>query len=491
MSVLQTDLSIEDWSPEAGELLEFRPDAHAIAAAAAAPASDVPPSVLTRAHITRCIELRRAGRRPSPGLVLTFRLPGRLDRTALREAFRAFILRHETFRSWFAPAADNELIRHEYRSEDVAFTTVERGTFDCGDAIRAELLPDFIERSDALAWPGFVCATIDHGDRGFTVIFSVDHAHSDALSMGPAFLELRTLYTAYQQGNEPPSLTDVGSFVEFARTEHEYTGNVGPQAERVCEFVSALRSAAAEFRPVPVDLGLEHGQTAPSGQVQLALFDDTESDLFSERCAAHGGNFSSGLYAALALTELELAGYHHFTALSVYGLRNEPQYLMAQGWFVNLLPVSFEVGHKAQFSELVGTARAACDSIKPLARVPLHGVLEHARVSGPVPTPSEWRQISYADTRQILRALRLENEVSVSIMGSRNQLSGLTPFWFTRDLDHTFVAVRFPDTSAARESVTELLTHLRTVLRTIVDTGDYTATNTDDASAVADEEPNA
>ncbi|WP_280265945.1 condensation domain-containing protein [Nocardia wallacei] len=471
-------IHLTDWLPKPGELLEFVPTATASLAAAAAPPAPVPPSYIQEFHIRYWHDKRRAAdpddlaRSVRTELSLCFSIATPLDRTALRQAFTEFLRRHDSLRCRF-DVDDTTMTRHLLDADTVELETVFRGAYASGEALRDRLAARF-QAPDPTAWPAFALGAIDHGADGFTVYFSIDHAFSDGTSLVAAIFELHQLYSAHV-GDAAPALPPVAGYAEYARQERELVSGQPPELERLARL---LADNADHLRPTPWDLGLEPGEFGDSTGLRFDLLTGDQCDAFTAACAGAGGSFASGLYAAVALTELELAGRTRYLGLNVVGTRNDPRFRFTQGWFINLLPVAFEVGRSARFTDLAARARVALNDIKPLAGIPLLAALPRAaELAGrELPPVRDWPWVSYMDMRPISGEM-LEQSLpglhGIRGLGSSSRIAQPSPLWFNREADRVHVAVMFPDTARAHDSVTGYLERLRTVLREVATTGEF------------------
>lgn len=469
----------EDWLPKPGALVAYIPIVPTHVAVASAEPSPIPPTFLQESHIRRWAE-RRHSANPLPSeLSYVFTIDTPLDREALRRTFTTFLRRHDTLRTWFdldESVDPPDIIRYRIAPEEVELETIELGTFASGEELRDTLVAKFRAAADPTRWPAFVCGAIDHGDDGFTLLYSNDHAFSDGISMVTSTFDLNGLYTAYAAGQEAP-LLPVGSYVEFAETERARVAAGSAELDRL---TALLAENAQQVRPLPWDLGLAPGEVADSRGTKVDLLDAAEIVAFAEACKSVGGTFSSGLFAAIARAELDLAGRTHYVALNVVGTRSEPQYQLAQGWFINLMPISFDLTDTQSFAEVVGSAGTALELVKPLSDVPIHAaLLAAAEITGaPLPTTNEWPWVSYMDVRAISGAAlenALPNVHDINGLGSRSKIGQTSPIWYSREHERLHVTAMFPDTPSANASADRYLERIRETLRSIARVGEFPA----------------
>lgn len=462
---------------EPGEVLEFGPTARSRAAARDAEISAVPPSFMQDSHIRRWAERQQGDGAGPEDISLSFTVPARLDRAALLRAFTAFILRHETLRCWYdfdTMPQPPRLRRRIVDATDIEFATTSLGDSTSVHEIRDVIVDRIKQGVHPLAWPTFFCGAVDHGERGFTVIYTVDHANTDGLSLAGAFFELQALYDAYAKGEEP-TLLSVGSHVGYAAAERAEI-EPGLDSPAVGRLVELLLHGDGGVPPLPVRTGLAPGQRALPVNTVLDLLDAAECDAFAAECTSADGTFSAGLFTTLALTNLVLGGQQRYLGLNVVGTRSDPKYLMAQGWFVNLMPISFEVGASATFRDVIPRAAAALARVKPLTSVPILGAMEIARATtgADIPPTWEWPWMSYLDVRRFAGVTADSGKRIVSHATLRT-CDRSSPIWFNREADRIHASVIHPDTPVAHQSYLRYFELMRTIMRSVAAHGDYVA----------------
>ncbi|MFI6166382.1 condensation domain-containing protein [Nocardia sp. NPDC051052] len=465
-------ITMGEWMPRGGELLEYVPVTQSREAARRAPASSAPVSLLQQSHIAGKLAAERAGGTPASSLGGTFTVTGRLDRSAAQQAVTAFVLRHETLRCWFSAEESDgrlSLTRHLVAAADIGFTTVSAGMFDSSADIRAVTGRRFQTETNPVRWPAFVFGAIDHGDE-FTLFFSMDHSHTDGYSILLAFSELHTLYRAFQTGTAP-DLPVTGSHLEFCRDESRLLEHFDLKAPAVEELLAMLRNS--QFDQLPVDFGLAPGQTAARMDTRSEILDGDEADAFAVVCRANDASFSAGLFAALAVTDLEFAGRTSHHSFNVVSARDDSRYLAAQGWFVNYLPVGLTLGENALFTHTAKAAAGAFDRLKTLIGVPILGLLDAA--GAPLPAFAAPPMVSYLDFRRFAAA-SLPAVHSMHSLTTDSMLGPVSQIWFCREAHRTVMLVKHPDTAAARESVDRYVRQLRTIVHSVAHTGDFRAT---------------
>lgn len=252
---------------------------------------------------------------------------GDLDREALRRAVHAFVLRHNTLHSWFEvrssedPDGSGVIDRHVVDASTIELTPHSVGSLNTTDAVREHVSRSFAGDTSPLQWPSFISGVVEHG-AGFTVYYGVDHSHTDGLSLMLGVEELRALYIAESAGIEA-QLPSPGSYVEYSGEERTSAGNLDLAAAPVQQWISILAANAGQLPTFPLDLGVARGEQARSTRTHIDVLDSDESAAFAALCKSNGAGFSTGIFAALALTEIEVADRANYFALNAVGTRSD------------------------------------------------------------------------------------------------------------------------------------------------------------------------
>lgn len=449
--------SLTEYNPLAGELVEFRTPAATLAAAAQAPVHPAPPSHLQENHLRRRLANASAGRPHAPWLGIHFDLPGRADTVALAGALTAWIRRHPTLLTWFAPQ-DGGFRRHAVAPETVRFTPVRLGGEVSGADIRDHLRATLVPATDPTAWPPLMAAVVLRPTHS-TVVLAVDHAHTDALSLQHFYDELRSCYAAELAGTDA-DLPEAGSYVDFCRLDRNRAARIDAASPEVARWADFLRGG----RPAdPVDLGTEPGRMYPSAALSLDVLTAAESDAFARTCKASGAGFSAGMLAALALCQHRLGAQDTYRALTVVHTRDEPRWERAHGWFVNAVPVEFPVGERP-FADLVSTAQNALvrarglSAVTPMRLVELLPELPGLQLDASQTLPL----VSYVDFRHASGSREWAARDAGFLLGE-GRVQGLH-IWVNRLWDRTYMRIEHPDTPLAREGARRLADGVRQVM---------------------------
>ncbi|MFJ9626206.1 condensation domain-containing protein [Streptomyces sp. NPDC101175] len=445
--------SLAEYDPQPGELVEFRAPAATLDIARKAAVHPAPLSHLQENHVRRRLANDRAGNPQAPWLGMHFDLPGRLDAPVMAAALAAWVRRHSTLLTWFAPQGDG-FRRHAVAPESVAFVPVHQG-HRSGQAIRDHLRTCLVPATDPTHWPPLLAHAVVR-DTSSTVVLAVDHAHTDGLSLQYAFSELRAFY----QG-KGALLPDVGSHVDFCRLDRDRSARLTARSPETARWTHFLRDG---LPAAPVDLGAEPGRMYPTGAIRLDVFEAAEADAFGRVCKDAGLGFTAGLLAALAVTGHRLSGQEAYRALVTVHTRDEPRWERAHGWFVNTVPVEFPATEREFGKVLVaaGQAMSRASEVRALSPMRLMEVLPDHEIShlGTTQTPP---LVSYLDLRHAPAAREFASS-NVGYLTGEGRAQGLN-LWLNRTWEGTYLRVDYPGTPTARSTVPRFVRTLRSTLR--------------------------
>ncbi|MBK0866951.1 hypothetical protein INP57_09050 [Saccharopolyspora sp. HNM0986] len=456
--------------PEPGLLVEWRPTTRTEVAVQQRAEHPAPASPIQESHLRREVANDAAGVAHSSWLGTSFELPGRIDPDAMAAAWRQWVRRHGTMLTWFEPDADGELRRYAIAGDDVEFAPVELGEHT-GPEIREHLLNRFDDAAKALHWPPFVLGAVLRAESS-TVYFAVDHGHTDGYSMVLVFDELRRLYEQEITGVDP-GLPEVGDHAEFAARE------------RAAEIPERSLTAAVELwsdfwlsggkKPAgfPLSLGLADGEAATSRLTEYELFDPRQANVFGRRCREHGGGFAAGLFVALAIASAELAGEETYRTLTPVHTRDEPRWAAAHGWFINLVPIHFELTGSRTFGEVLLQAEQAFARARGIADVPMIKLMQHlgSRLSLDGIEQTVLPMTSFMDGRRI-RGHEDWQRADAQVLGGPREETDVM-LWVNRAREWTCLLVSHPDTQVAAENVGRYSERVRSVLHRVVEHGDH------------------
>ncbi|WP_054813175.1 condensation domain-containing protein [Nocardia arizonensis] len=462
----------DEWHPEAGRLIAWSATSRCRAAAAPAAAHPVPPSHQQEEYLRAAF--RNAGRngRGSRLCMMAFDLPGAPDHAAMTGAVNTFLRRHDTFSSWFAVGADEQVVRHTFDPALIEFAPADHGAF--GDA---ESMREHIQATTPgpLEWDCFSFGIITR-PGSFTVYAVVDHLHTDGVAQAVTFLDLFALYSGHAAGNEPV-LVPVDGHIGYCERERARSAALTSHTPQVRRWLDLLVRNGGDLPSFPLPLGLTGQGFGRGGQLTIPLLTEPEALRFERICAEHGGRFLGGIFATIALTESLITGRDWYFGLTPASTRGTAGEAASVGWYTSLVPVAFDIaaGAGGSFTALVAGAQEAVDSAKELSDVSVHRVLQLVPPHMRIRTRPGWSapMVSYLDARKIAGVSQF-GAVNGGLYANRVSSSEVY-MWVNRFPEATTATLFFPDTAEANESVRRYVATLTSVFDAITETGDFIA----------------
>ncbi|MGL6236705.1 MAG: condensation domain-containing protein [Segniliparus sp.] len=475
------------WKLPSGKVWEWKVTAPEAQVGPNALVSPVPASYIQERHIRRAAANAKLST-PPPAVWETvsvdFEEP--LDPAVLGRVWQRLLQRHDSLRSWFEvqelPAIGNagqaisKVVRHEVDPASVTWELVEGPAFETGEEVRDYLVSRFNEGTSPLRWPALVFAAVEH-EGGFHAVFSEDHSFCDGHANLVTIVEIKSLYTALAKGG-PLVLPEPGSQLEAAREERARLASLtldSPQTQRWIEYYHTL---GAQLQKFPLPLGLDSGSAMGGKVLRFDLIAESDAEVLHKYCKEHGGGFTAGVYAAFAAVNYELGEQDQFNMLRAVSTRDFERYNYTHGWFINTIPVVFDLGGVTDFADLVPRAQQAMNASKDLTSVPIQRVIDLvAEAMGtsdstgiPFQPPP---MISFIDARPFPAWLTTQQTSYHKIVQPVPPTA--TVFnWLNRYHDVLELVAYFPDNPIAEASIQKYVDNLRSVLHDVVETGGHT-----------------
>ncbi|OZD03765.1 hypothetical protein CH275_16320 [Rhodococcus sp. 06-235-1A] len=461
------------WNPAPGRLLEWHPTSAAQASAAAAPVDSTPPSFLQEDHLKAAWAARERGDVHTAYTGVATEIDGDVDTDAMSRALTAYVLRHEGLRCWFE-IEGGAVVRHLAAPDVAAFDVLNAGESTDDDQFQRYVRHRFSTEATADVWPGFVVGVVAR-PGSFTLYYGADHAFTDGGSQALVISELADLYLL-ETGAEAPVPAEAGSHLVYAADERARAATFGPDSPEIAAWRDIFTGHDGRMPRFPLDLGLEPGERAPVRIVERHLLDKDSTAAFDAACKSAGARMSSGIFAAVGITDFELAGTAEYFGITVLSTRHHGDYGQSQGWFVNFAPVAFEVGGADKFSDVAALAHQGFERAKHIAEAPVHAVLGALAADGTLGSELAVspNMLSYIDFRWFPGVGRDADTRAKHFTGEGSTSNA--SMWINRDGEHLYLVAQTPDTDVAAESVRRYHAHLAHVLETVAREGDYTLT---------------
>ncbi|WP_405182448.1 condensation domain-containing protein [Nocardia sp. NBC_01377] len=451
---------IDEWEPAPGRLTSWVASPESVARARLAPVHPAPPSHQQEQYLRLASRHAAAEFRYSGLCLVTAEIPtGDLNRDAMTRAVNAFLLRHDTFRTWFRTGAEGAIERHLVPEADVEFVPV-----DCGRVDDPRTVRDHVQKTTPgpFDWDCFTFGTIEREDST-TVYLAVDHLHTDGFGQYLSGFDLAVLYTREIWPDAPDMLSPAASYLDYCTVERTYTEQMSLTSPGVRKWLELLRGNEGRLPSFPLDLGRRTDVYNRSAHRTVTLFDEQTASNFERRCRANGAEFVGGIFAAAALTEQELLDSDYYFGMTPVSTRATAAERASVGWYVTLLPVAFPLGSTPSFDRVVTLAQHSYENGLRLAPTSFQRVVELLPADSDLDLRPGWScpMISYVDAREML-GNEFFDMASCGLYANR-AASEQVLIWINRLATETTLSVIYPDTPVAHRSVERYVERLRRV----------------------------
>ncbi|WP_040691356.1 condensation domain-containing protein [Nocardia vinacea] len=456
---------IDEWNPAPGRLVTWVAAPESVARAAQAPVHPAPPSHQQEQYLRLADRHAAADFRYSGLCLVTAEIPiGDLDLDAMTRVINAFLLRHDTFRTWFAIDADGTVRRRLVAPDAVDFVPIDYGHLDDAEAIR-----EHVQKTTPgpFQWDCFTFGAIEHGEST-TVYLAVDHLHTDGLGQYLSCFDLAHLY-AQQVWPAVEDLPLAASYLDYCIMERQYTAALTLASHGVRKWLELIRGNDGELPSFPLGLGKQTDGYNRSAHRTITLMEEDDARRFEEICRANDAEFVGGVFAAAALAERELVDSDYYFGMTPISTRTSPAERASVGWYVSLVPVAFPIG-TSSFARAVTIAQRAYENGIRLAPTSFHRVLELLPADTDIKAGPGWStpMISYVDARDFI-GHEFFGEIRGGVYANR-AASEEVLVWINRLPTGTSLSVIYPDTPVAHESVDRYVSAMRAVFASVVGT---------------------
>jgi mycolipenoyl-CoA---2-(long-chain-fatty acyl)-trehalose mycolipenoyltransferase / long-chain-acyl-CoA---trehalose acyltransferase len=440
---------LREWSGSPGTMVQWLPDAATLASVHLAPASPIPPSYEQEQHLHTYRACELHGQEMVRLVIVTWRIPGRCETSAMTQVINAHLRRHDTYHSWFRYQDDGSIVRHVIDDpSSLHFVPTE-----VGEVSAPEWREHVAGTPGPLEWDCFRFGVVQHEDS-FTFFGSVDHLHADASLIPILFHEIHQDYRAVVEGAEPRRLRPAARYLDYCARQRERAAALTPSDAAVVDWVDFLHRNNCGLPRFPLPLG-DTGALGPAEHVTVGILDPAETAQFKSACAAAGARIIGGLLACAALSERELTGSGSYSVFTPVTTRKTAEEFRTNGWFVGVLPVSIDLIDDS-FEAAALAAQRCFDERGHLADIPLAPVLQ---LAGCLPTPDAspaWPvMLSYVDAHLPPMNARSAKEwfESNGSVYLNPGVAGQVSLWFCRTPFGLSLTAAYPANATARASI--------------------------------------
>ena len=342
-----------------------------------------------------------------PGL--TFRMKGKLNEDALKQALEEMIRRHEILRTVFTTVEDkpvqviNPHVDLSFRVEDIS-TDPEHD----GEAKAFEIVSEALgERFDIKNGPLMKAVVIRLSSDDHLLVFPVHHLVFDGWSFGVFLQELSSFYNAICK-NEKPNLQPLPlQYADFSHWQRKWLD--GPALEHLVEFWKGRLGTDIPTLQLPVDRPRPSVQTYNGAKTFFKIPSELAESL-KQLGKSNDATLFMTLLAVFKTLLFRYSGQTDFAIGSPTANRNRNELEGLIGFFVNNLVLRTDLSGDPEFIELLHRVRNITLDAYDHQDLPFEKLVEELRPA---------RDLSYSPLFQVMFVLQ-----NVPVKSDR--FSGLT-----------------------------------------------------------------
>uniref|UniRef100_A0AAU3H0S3 Non-ribosomal peptide synthase/polyketide synthase n=1 Tax=Streptomyces sp. NBC_01401 TaxID=2903854 RepID=A0AAU3H0S3_9ACTN len=306
---------------------------------------------------------------------LVLRISGRPDVTALREALRDVVTRHEALRTRF-PQVDGEPVQEIVPAaalpELLAVDEVP------ADELEAEIRRTGGHVFDLTAGIPFHARLLTVDDRTSALVIALHHIAADGWSAAPLWRDLSAAYTARLAGAEPDLDPLPVQYADYTLWQRELLGDADDPgsllAEQLAHWRAALADAPEELE-LPTDRPRPGASAHDGGAVRLDIPADLHA-LLADVARAENATMFMVWHAAVAVLLSKLGAGDDIPIGSPFAGRDEADLEDLVGFFVNTLVLRTDLTGDPVFTEVVRRVRSATVAAMNHQDVPFERLVE-------------------------------------------------------------------------------------------------------------------
>jgi amino acid adenylation domain-containing protein len=301
-------------------------------------------------------------------------LDGPLDVSALRQAWDAALIRHETLRTTFRndSGVPVQVIEDEPAAQPLLVTSVEQLPAD----EREQAAADHIRRLaripfDLVVGPLARAALVRLSPQAHVLVVVIHQIVADGWSFRVLFDELSADYEAIAGGGDPMTAEPPIQYADFAIWQVEHAEDSGYAAAR--RFWRAELAGAPSTLPLPTDEPYPARQTFTARCIDTRI-DASLAEALEDVAAQHGTTLFTVLLTAYAVVLARLSGRDDLLIAVPTAARTRPETQSVVGLFSDTVPIRVRIEDTRSLSDLVrsvhdATTRALAHQELPSAQV--------------------------------------------------------------------------------------------------------------------------
>ena len=295
---------------------------------------------------------QRAPGNPLYNEALAWRVLGPLDRSALAEAVRTVVRRHEVLRTVLSLEGDtaSQLVLEDWDVEIAVVPLEGLPANEQGEALE-RLLQEHVRRPFDLQHDVLLRPTLFRLDaEEHVLLFQTHHIVFDAWAVEIFYRELAEAYEAFLDGREPRLPGRPPQYADFARWQRDWL--TGERLENELDFWRIQLSGAPTLLQLPTDRP-QHASSSLEAASHLFELPEGVAQAVSSLCAAEGATPYMLLLAVFAALVYRLTGQDDILVGGPSANRGRSEFEDTIGFFANTVVTRVRLDGNPSFSELL------------------------------------------------------------------------------------------------------------------------------------------
>ena len=340
---------------------------------------------------------------------LNLTLTGRLDREALRRALDRIVDRHEALRTTFEAIGGEPVQR--IAAAETGFALIEhdlRGRSDITDELKRLAEEEAAAPFDLSGGPLIRGRLVQEAAQEHTLLITMHHIVSDGWSMAVFMDELKTLYTAFLNGEANPLPSLPVQYAEFAAWERAALANSEMAEQQAAYWKKALAGAPALLE-LPADRPRPAQQDYAGAMAEVDL-DAELTRRLRDLSKRHGVTLYVTFLAAWAALMGRLSGQEDVVIGSPAANRGRAEFEPLIGFFVNTLPMRIDLSGDLTVGELLARVKKQALAAQQHQDLPFEQVVEAVQPQ---------RSLAYSPLFQVMFAWQNTPRAAFELPGLR------------------------------------------------------------------------
>jgi amino acid adenylation domain-containing protein/non-ribosomal peptide synthase protein (TIGR01720 family) len=286
------------------------------------------------------------------------RLAGSLDQAALERSIEEIVRRHAVLRTMFAVEGGNPVqivrptLKPEIKVADLSHLPVGERDSEVRRVLDIEPARPF----DLTAGPLLRIVLLRLAAREHVLLLVVHHIVCDGWSIGVLVHEFTELYRAFLAGAASPLPPLSLQYGDYAAWHRRWLS--GDRLVRQLDFWKRMLADAPPLLLLPTDR-LRPAEASGGGTVERFRVDERLGQKLAEIARGGGASLSMLLFAAYGLLLGRLSGMEDLVIGMSVANRDRPEFESLIGFFVNILPLRFDLSGNPSFTALLDRVKHA------------------------------------------------------------------------------------------------------------------------------------